>query len=417
MTYIEFFSKFSAENIISALSSLPDEVIYIGNNSRLMQKHIDNYEKVFLDRGHKIDFRYKTISTSNLKNAVDILSEIVENCNDCVFDITGGDEMLIFALGIVYAKYPNKHIQIHKANIRNNVFYDCDEDGITVSKETPALSIDENIRIHNGEVSYGSINENKTYKWNLTPDFVDDINSIWDICKENVRYWNVQIGILEAAEIVGQKGDDELTTIVACSALEQYSECRNNQISTEFVSNLFRRGLLTYFKNDGNTITISYKNEQVKKCLTKAGQALEMKVYLIAKNALDKNGEPVYDEALNGVVIDWDGEFHDENKGAEDFDTENEIDVLLMHDMVPVFISCKNGNVTSGELYKLNTVAERFGGPYSKKVLVATAISDVSEQGKYFRQRAKDMNITLIEKIQDMDDAELEKKLKNCWNN
>ena len=139
-------------------------------------------------------------------------------------------------------------------------------------------------------------------------------------------------------------------------------------------------------------------------------------VYTTAKALLDKEGIPVYDDTLNGVVIDWDGEFHDESV-EDEYDTENEIDIMLMHDIVPVFISCKNGIVTADELYKLNTVAERFGGQYSKKVLVATSILDFGEQGMYLRQRAKDMNIKLIEGVQDIDDVEPEKKLINIWNN
>ena len=50
-------------------------------------------------------------------------------------------------------------------------------------------------------------------------------------------------------------------------------------------------------------------------------------------------------------------------------------------------------------------------------MLIATSVGCLGEAGKYFRQRAKDMNIRLIENIQDLDDAELEKKLKNIWNN
>jgi hypothetical protein len=48
---------------------------------------------------------------------------------------------------------------------------------------------------------------------------------------------------------------------------------------------------------------------------------------------------------------------------------------------------------------------------------VATSISALGEQGVYLRQRAKDMNIKLIEDVQFLDDAELAKKLKNIWNN
>jgi len=418
MTYIEFFDKIASENISACLTYTPDRVIYIGDNAKLMKKHIANYQRVFSDRGQNIEFLFKTVSKSNLDNAVELLSEIVETYDDCVFDITGGEEILTLALGIVYSKYPDKNIQIHKFNLRNNAVYDCDKDGTTIYKDTPTLSIEENIRIYGGEVVYGAIDEENTYKWELTPEFLKDINLIWNVCKGNVRLWNTLIGIFESAEIVGGHSDDVLTTVASRAAIEQHLA----QFKAKYkpakgmITYLLKNGLLTYFEDDETTVTISYKDEQVKKCLTKAGQALEMKIYVTAKDILEKDGTPVYDDALNGVVIDWDGEFHDET--VEDiYDTENEIDIMLMHDIVPVFISCKNGIVTADELYKLNTVAERFGGQYSKKVLVATSISAFGDQGMYLRQRAKDMNIKLIEGVQILDDAELEKKLKNIWNN
>ena len=143
---------------------------------------------------------------------------------------------------------------------------------------------------------------------------------------------------------------------------------------------------------------------------------MEMKMYITAKNILDEDGKPVYNDVVNGVVIDWDGELHDEEDENE-YDTENEIDILLMHHVVPVFVSCKNGIVTADELYKLNTVAERFGGEYSQKVLIATSIQSLGEAGEYLRQRAEDMNIRIIEDVQNLDDAELERKLKSLWCN
>ena len=162
-------------------------------------------------------------------------------------------------------------------------------------------------------------------------------------------------------------------------------------------------------------VTIAYKDAQVKRCLTKAGQALEMKVYLIAQSLADETGALVYDDAKNGVLIDWDGEWHEDVPNV--YDTVNEIDVLLMNGMIPVFISCKNGVITSDELYKLWTVAERFGGKYAKRVLVASSIDFLGEAGEYLRQRAKDMEIRLIENAQDLDDVALAAKLKTLWCN
>ncbi len=418
MTYIEFFDKIASENICACLTYAPDRVIYIGDNAKVMKKHIANYEKVFAGRCREIEFLYKTVAKSNLDNVVKLLTELVEAYDDCVFDITGGEEILTLALGIVYAQNPHRNIQIHKLNLRNNVVYDCDKDGKTIYQETPTLSVEENIRIYGGEVVYGSLDESKTYLWDLNEEFLKDVDRIWNICKEDVRYWNTQIGIFEAVEAIGNISDDGLTVTVSHVALQQYLQRHGMKYkkANRIINDLYQYGLLTHFDDEHKTtFTVSYKNRQVKKCLTKAGQALEMKIYLTAKGAQDGD-VPVYDDVLNGVVIDWDGELHDEET-EEVYDTENEIDVLLMHDVVPVFISCKNGIVTADELYKLNTVAERFGGPYAKKVLVATAIDSLGEAGEYLRQRAKDMNIRLLEDIRELDDAELLRRIKGLWTN
>ena len=128
--------------------------------------------------------------------------------------------------------------------------------------------------------------------------------------------------------------------------------------------------VLTYVENESkHTVMLKYKNEQIKCCLTKSGQVLEMAVYAAAI-AAEKKGKKVYTDVRNGVSIDWDGVIHQQ----EGRDAENEVDVVATHGMVPVFISCKNGNVPVDELYKLHSVAGKFGGKYAQKVLVAPTL-------------------------------------------
>ena len=52
--------------------------------------------------------------------------------------------------------------------------------------------------------------------------------------------------------------------------------------------------------------------------------------------------------------------------------TANEIDFMLMKGLTPIFIPWKIGQVYDDELYKLESVANRFGGLYAKNVLIAT---------------------------------------------
>lgn len=121
---------------------------------------------------------------------------------------------------------------------------------------------------------------------------------------------------------------------------------------------------------------------------------------------------PVYHDVMNGVVIDWDGDIHE--CGVEDnFDTRNEIDVLMMHHFVPIFVSCKNGYVDMEELYKLNTVATRFGGKYAKKVLIATSLNSTGKAGRYLKERAADMKIKILENVQEWSDAEFMSKIRS----
>lgn len=413
MTYVEFFDKCSIENIGSCLTRIPERVIFIGNDSKLMTKYIEYYSKVFSERGENIEFLFQTTSKSNADKAIRLLSEIVETYDDCVFDITGGNEILLFALGAVFAMHPEKNIQIHRINFQNGTLFDCDKDGKTIYEGFPMLSVDEHIRIYGGSVVYGNIDQGYTYMWDLNPLFLKDLDIIWDICRADVSRWNKQIGCFAAVEALGYVSNDGLTITVPQAVLEAQSSMQYHVYFEEIVNKLLAKGLLKSYENSEEAgLKISYKNKRVKKFLTKAGLALEMKIFTAAKNTYD-NGAPVYNDALNGVVIDWDGVACSKKGG---YDTENEIDILLMHGTVPVFISCKNGAVTSDELYKLNTVAERFGGKYSKKVLIATALDPLDYVNQPLFQRAEDMDIKVITGIQNLDDNELKKKLKNLWN-
>lgn len=419
MTYIEFFDRVASENVSACLTYVPDRVIYIGENSRLMKKHIANYEKVFENRGCSIEFMYRTVSRSNPSDAVRVLTELINEYDDCVFDITGGEEMYILALGIVCERHPEKDIRVHMFNLRNNTAYACSNDGTVSCREVPTLSIDENVRIYGGDVVYGNIDENKTYVWNLDGDFLCDLEAIWEVCRYDVKSWNFQSDIFRFAEMLGEVSEDGLTVTVRRNSLERYLLQNRARISesAEIIDYLSKCGLITYSDDvESGLLCVSYKNAQVKKCIVKAGQALEMKVYTTLLWLADKDGKPIYNDILNGVVIDWDGELHEDGELPVVYDTVNEIDIMLMHDIIPVFISCKNGLVTSDELYKLESVAERFGGPYSKKVLVATALDYLGEQGEYLRQRARDMGIKLIENVQDMDEITLENELRGLWN-
>ena len=424
MTLVELFEKDAIENICSSITKSPDRVILLGDKIKWMQRYAERYKAILQARGVTVDFICLTVNKNRMQAIVDVLSSIAEEYDDCVFDLTGGEDLFLVAAGVVLEKYRDKNIQMHRLNIRNSTIIDVDEDGKTfLENDAPVLSIEETIRIYGGDIVYSGATGDKTYLWDMTCEFKNDINTMWNICRQDARLWNTQICVIEAAEkLFGHP--EELKLCVSTNKLKETVKRNGGKqvFIRHIIEGLHKAGLLQEYSINDNIFSLAFKNEQVKRCLTVAGQVLEMKVFLAALDAQEKDGSNTYNDVMNGVFIDWDGDIGTDKLS---FDTENEIDVMMMHDMVPVFVSCKNGFIGKDELYKLNTVATRFGGKYAKKVLVATSL-DNSDASNYIRQRAEDMGIRLVEgyshngKYKDfvnMNDTEINRVSRSLWSN
>lgn len=413
MTAVEFYDRTPIENVISSLTTVPDKIIFIGDGK--VMKKFDSVYRTFLEaRGLNIELAYRNIKKNDLNNIVEVLSDIVEIEEQCVFDLTGGEDLVLVAMGIVFQKYSDKNIQMQRFNIRNSVVTDCDNDGTILYSGIPEVTVEEHIRLHGGVVRYENENDDRTFQWDLSDDFVNDIEKMWSICRTNPGLWNAQLNVLEAFEAC--MVDPSLNVMVNISTIQEHLK----YVGVKYVSikgllrALDQKHLIYSYADDGQNISFTYKNEQVKKCLIKAGTVLELKVLIAANSLFNKDGTVFYTDSMNGVYIDWDGNLHDLTD--EEKDTENEIDVVLMKGLTPIFISCKNGQVDDDELYKLESVTNRFGGLYAKKVLIATYLGKKTKSMEYFKQRAKDMKINLIDGVHQLSDEQFAKMVKHLIN-
>jgi len=414
LTAVEFYDRTPIENVISSLTTKPEKIIFIvsGNLAKKFEKRYERFAK-----SHKIEDikgEFRKVFINNLDNIVEVLSDIAEKEEECFFDLTGGCDLMLVAMGIVKQKYSHKNIQMQRFNVNNGVVTDCDKDGNIIYSGAPELSVSENILIHGGDIRYidnaknqSSSEKKGTFKWNFTEQFISDVEKMWNICKKNPGNWNINLNILGEIENI-LKNHNSLNVSIPVSKVENYlskEKIKDLEIG-DFLSILEGEGLVHSLLIDATDISFAYKDIQVKNCLIKAGTVLEIKVLLSAKKLSDDKSKPYYNDAMNGVYIDWDGIFHERQEPIKD--TENEIDVILMKGIVPVFISCKNGAVDDDELYKLETVANRFGGLYAKKVLIATYLGKKSKESKkYFEKRAADMGIRFIDNFHKKTEKEI----------
>lgn len=411
MIIIEFYDKASIENIAGALLCNPEQVVLVGDKRKQLERAVNLYRGILEKNNIETELSYKSVNKNNLQDIVTMLTQIVKDNENCVFDLTGGEDLYLVAVGIIMERYAGR-VQCHRFNFKNDTLNDCDADGNVSASKSFDISIEDNINIYGGEIVVDSQREIYTYPWNFSLDFEHDIDDMWDICRKNTRLWNAHIGTLGA---ICELFDMQDTLSVSFEKDLATSMLKQRGIKFVCVAwimyELQKHGLIRSLVMQ-DTISFFFKNEQVKQCLTIAGQILELAVAKTMRSIKDKNGAPLYHDVKVGVVIDWDRA--EEN---EEYRTINEIDVVAMKGSIPIFISCKNGDFDANELYKLNTVAEHFGNKYSKKVLISTELDKLGEKSDYIRARMDDMGIRSVENVDEMNDSELERVLRSLWSN
>ena len=123
------------------------------------------------------------------------------------------------------------------------------------------------------------------------------------------------------------------------------------------------------------------------------GSVLELYVW----KACVRSGS--YQDARVSVVVDWDGQ--NTRDGVS-----NEIDVVAVRGIMPVFISCKTSEIHTEALNELAILRDRFGGEVARAIIVsAERASTVT------RNRAAELDIDVID-LNELDPEQLIKRIQ-----
>lgn len=403
MTYIEFYDPSQPENICSSLVETPDRIVFFCNSSKQFERICKRLDEVFEKRGMKVELVNKNVKQNDLQNIIDCLVEVIEEYGDCIIDLTGGSDLLLCAAGAVYEKYKGSGLQMHRINLNNGEIIDCDGDGKVISGNKMNLSVEENIILYGGKLESVSASMNRAQReHSLSSEYREQIEAAWSVCRRNARRWNKTAAALGFITANGIASGDGLEFSLPKGRLR---EMQTNQISDgelcKMIDLLYEGGLIDSYSFEGSMISVGYHDANACKLLTAQGKVLEMKVFLEALSAHDDNGKYVFNDVCTGVVIDWGN-----NIGI------NEVDVILMHGITPVFVSCKNGQFNVNELYKLDTVAAHFGFSHSKKAVVAT---EPAYDGAYrmLKQRAIEMNTRLVDGFGEISEKEINRIIRS----
>ena len=274
MTIIECFENAPFENTISALTANPKKIIYVGADPKMEEKVAKH--KAFLYSKHISPIiEIRRIDKNNLQNIVDELSAIIQQENGCVIDVSGGEDLVLMAVGMVYQQHRHTYpIQIQRVDVASGRIIDCDGDNITTFSDKITLTVDELIALHGGVV----VPENP--QPGPTTD-ANDIDLLWDICRIDSGKWNKFISYLNEFRSRGDNGSTELTVQMNVTDLSgslkdfdhKYTVVQNYLIQLE------NDGLIYDFHTSYNRLNFTYKNDMVSRAMSRSGNVFEMKVY------------------------------------------------------------------------------------------------------------------------------------------
>lgn len=383
MTLIESFDRSPLQNIAGCLALEPDLLILVGPEAEI-EKSAARYRVLLQEKGMKTRVITEPLEAKTMADAVVVFETLVKKHSPCIFDLFGGSELLLSAAGVVYQTMKDAYaVALQQIDLQSGMPLDADGDGVVCKGKAPLLSVKESIELNGGLI----LSEKSAVAEGYS---VTELDPLWSMMKKDPNRWNKSVGILNKFEKRANNGrtGEEFTLQLGGAAFDH--EDRNR--FEDLLEKLYLRGVLSYLNVQGDRVRYRYKNPLLHQCLKSAGNLLEYKTLLQARDYAPA-GTPFFNDSMLGVMMDWDGVIHWNRTEA---DTKNEIDVIAMRGVVPLFISCKNGQVDEEELYKLNTVAATLGGEFAKKMLIATDYQEEhTASGRAFIQRAKDMNILL----------------------
>jgi len=372
---VEFFDENPIENVITNLNYKVDKTIFFGYADGI--KEYKACTERFLKKYCGVhDLEFYEVDAFDLRGLIRTIKKVVKGYlaegHKVFFDLTGGESMMLAAFGML-----SKELKapIHAYDICSGRMHEYGYKNIPLlSEETEhrpiSLNLDQYISLYGGIINYRM---HKDFKEDWNDKAAKDVEEMWNLSRRYKDKWAHYSALIRKFV-----PDDSLAVRIEekriRAEMKKNSAIGSREEFQSFLDDCENAGFLKDVCHENGIYGYQYKNETIKNYFWDSGSILEMYTFL------KETGENNAKDCRVGVHIDWDGVLHN----SPGRDVLNEIDILSIKDNIPIFISCKMGNVNQMALYELETVANRFGGKYAKKVLVVA--KDIS-RGHLLRAR------------------------------
>ncbi len=374
---IKLFDREPIKNLLSAAIFEPEVVVYLCDETHANLFKESAIYGFFKRRGLATKPRFYYLDPWSVVEVQQVLRAVVRDYEGCVLDLTGGKDLLLVTAGMLAQdlNLPAFHIDIYRqrfGNIRR-----CES--LEKKFYIPEFSTEDLLAVTGAEIQgFGHI---QPKQWDETLE--NEVLSVFNLMMQNThRFANLISYLQQCCTSVGSE------TLVVSAEKELKRDGHNLHYNAKLMRQLHKIGVLTSYTERNREINFQFKNLLLKRCLLSVGVWLELYCYAMAR----KTG--FFHEVYSSVIINWNGK---ENSVES---TRNEVDLLLVKGVMPVFVSCKTGTPHAQAMYEVKQLCERFAGSFGRAVLITA--QDLGHDADAVRQRAAEMRILLLDK-QDID--------------
>ena len=367
-TLIELYDTSPIRNVLSTIMFRPKEMILVcppevaedPENKRSLKQFFK-----YLD----VDVKLTLVPVTMLDatKTARVLLEILESHKDCAIDISGGTDAALFAAGYVSGETP-----VFTYSTRKNTFFE-------ILNAPFARNLPCDVRLDVRAclmMAGGTLLPGRGDSQALTGMF-DRIDKLFDIYTRFRNGWNWQISYIQKIS------SSEPGNLLAEGPLAETAGNKDVEADPEFLDALAKAGMILDLAYSENEVRFRFPDETVRFWLRDIGSVLELQVFRACHAA------GCFDDVVLSAVVNWHGE-----KIQRDSVT-NEIDVMAVRGIQPVFISCKTCEVHTEALNELAILRDRFGGKFSRAILITSGMTTKTRET--MRSRAAKLHIELVE--------------------
>ena len=344
-TLIELYDESPFENVIGTEVFHPEETIFICPPEVASDESLKaSLVQYFKHRGCKVKLSFMPVSLLDASKVAQRLKQILSTHEDCAIDIAGGTDAALFAAGAVSGDFP-----VYTYSRKRNTFYEIRN--APFARNLPCnvrLDVRSCFLMAGGTLLPGR-EDNKILRQKLA-----QIDMLFSVFSEYRTVWNRQISYIQkisSSEEGVMKAEGNLT-----------EKCDRGSVSANkgLFEALSRAGLILDLSISSEKISFRFPDKTVRFWLRDIGAVLELHVYRACLEA------GCFDDVVLSAVVNWQS-----GKNQRDGVT-NEIDVMAVRGIHPVFISCKTSEIRTEALNELSVLRDRFGGKYSRAIIVTS---------------------------------------------